>query len=201
MNSELAWAVLVPLVGAVLSFLAGRRAGRWVAGIATLGTLCAASTAAVAVGTRGPLRHLVGGWGPSLGITLRADGLAAVMLLTIGVVGALISTHVIRDRSTDSRLAGSFFSLWLFAWAALNALVLSADIFNLYVTLELATLAAVALIAIGGDREALTAGLRYLLFALPGSLVYLLGVALLYGMHASLDVTVLGARVAPGPVT
>ncbi|HEX7836596.1 MAG TPA: proton-conducting transporter membrane subunit, partial [Kofleriaceae bacterium] len=130
-----------------------------------------------------------------LGIELRADGLAAVMLAATALVGALVTLQGIAARGS-ARPASSFFPLWLFGWAALDALVLSADVFNLYVTLELATLAAIGLVAAGGDRPAVSAALRYLLFALPGSLVYVLGVAILYGLYGALDVSTLGARMA-----
>ncbi|WP_434043605.1 MULTISPECIES: complex I subunit 5 family protein [Sorangium] len=199
MNAGLAWAVLIPLIGAVLCLLSGPRGQRWIVGATSLGTLGAVSVVAGSVSSRGTLRHAAGGWGVSLGIALRADGLAAVMLLVVGVVGALTSVQALRDPRASPRPGGGFFSLWLSAWAALNALAVSADLFNLYVTLELTTLAAVGLITAGGNRAAVDAGLRYLLVALPGSLVYLLGVAILYGMYATLDLSVLGARLAPDP--
>jgi formate hydrogenlyase subunit 3/multisubunit Na+/H+ antiporter MnhD subunit len=66
----------------------------------------------------------------------------------------------------------------MFLWAALNALFLSGDIFNLYVTLELTSLSAVALVALAGGA-ALKAAMRYLLVSLLGSLIYLLGVVYL----------------------
>lgn len=201
MNAELAWVILIPLLGAVLCLLSGPRGERWIAGAATLGTLGAASAIAWAVGRGATLRHAAGGWGASLGIDLRADGLSAVMLLAVGVVGALISAQAIQEWRTSARPERGFLSLWLSAWAALNALILSSDVFNLYVTLELTTLTAVGLITMRGSREALEAGLRYLLLALPGSLVYLLGVAILYGMYATLDLTTLGARLTPDATT
>lgn len=194
MNVEVAWAVVVPLAGALLSSFAGQRIVHGLSWVTTLGTAGAALSVSWSVARRGPLQHAVGGWLPPLGIQLRADGLAAMLLATLAVVGALLSVHAIRDRETTRQRARSFFSLWFFAWGALNALVLSADIFNLYVTLELTTLASVGLIAIRGGRDALRASLRYLLIALSGSLVYLLGVAITYGVHASLDLTELGAR-------
>jgi formate hydrogenlyase subunit 3/multisubunit Na+/H+ antiporter MnhD subunit len=82
----------------------------------------------------------------------------------------------------------------------MNALYLSADLFNLYVTLELLGLAAVGLVALSGGATALAAALRYLLAALLGSLLYLLGVALVYGAHGSLALAELGGRLEPGPL-
>ncbi|MBC7174143.1 MAG: oxidoreductase, partial [Polyangiaceae bacterium] len=201
MSSGIAWAILLPLSGAIASSFAGPRFWRPIACITSLGTPAATLIVAGSVATRGPLRHSVGGWAAPLGIELRADGLAALMLAASGLVGALVSANAIKTHASSSRVAGSFFALWFFTWSALNALFLSADIFNLYVTLELMTLAAVALIGFGRDRAALRAALRYLLVALPGSLIYLLGVAILYGIYATLDSNVLGARIDAGAAT
>jgi len=195
MTGAIGWVILIPLAGGILASTVGDRKGRWVVGITAVATLWVAVAVARSVALHGIARHAVGGWLAPLGIELRADGIAAVMLVVIAVVGGLVVAHALADRGRTIRSCTSLCSLWLFAWAALDALVLSGDIFNLYVTLELATLAAVGLVAVGGDRAALSAALRYLLFALPGSLMYLLGVAMLYGAHATLDLATLGTRV------
>lgn len=200
MSASLALAVLAPLLGGALCLCCGRSWERWVGGATAAATLASAAALAWLVGTRGTLRHQVGGWGASLGIDLRADGIAALMLLAIGVVGALITTRSVAAWSTSGPALHSL-STWFFAWASLDALVLSADIFNLYVTLELATLAAVGLISTAGRPEAGRAALRYLLLTLPGSLVYLLGVALTYATYGTLDLTLLGARFLPDVAT
>jgi formate hydrogenlyase subunit 3/multisubunit Na+/H+ antiporter MnhD subunit len=80
--------------------------------------------------------------------------------------------------------------------AALNALFVSADLFNIYVTLELLGLAAVGLVAIAGGTAPVTAALRYLLATLLGSGAYLLGVALIYGTHGSVSIEVLTPLIA-----
>jgi multicomponent Na+:H+ antiporter subunit D len=82
-----------------------------------------------------------------------------------------------------------FWPLWLFLWATLNAVFLSRDVFNLYVTLELLVLCAVPLLTLAGDSAALTAGMRYLLVAMLSSMFYLLGVALVYAIHSTLSIT------------
>ena len=65
---------------------------------------------------------------------------------------------------------------------------LGADLFNLYVALELLTFAAVPLVCLKGEPETIEAALRYLLFALLGSVLYLLGTALIYGAYGTLDI-------------
>ncbi len=197
-SAWIAWAVVLPLGGAVLSLLFGRR-GAPIAILASVGTPGACIAVAAEVRSHGTIHHRVGGWGAPLGIELRADGAAALMLLVFSVVGALVSVYGLTYFSTSHRRS-AFLALWLFAWAALDALFVSNDIFNLYVALELLTLTAVGLIALERHRAALTAAFRYLLLALVGSLGYLIGVALLYATHATLDVSLLGKLTEPSRV-
>ncbi|MBX3201677.1 MAG: hypothetical protein KF850_26515 [Labilithrix sp.] len=192
----ISWTVLAPLAGATLSVLFVRRAVP-LAVIASMATVASAGATVWQVCAGGAASSAAGAWGAPLGIMLRADGLGALMLTTCGVVGPLVSVHAL-GRHGGAR-ARRFFALWVFAWAALNALSLSADVFNLYVTLELATLAAVGLIVVDRGRRALAAGLRYLLLSLVGSLFYLMGIALLYAVAATLDLDLLRGRVSSGP--
>ena len=71
-----------------------------------------------------------------------------------------------------------FWLLLLAVWGSLNLIFVSGDLFTLYVGLELLTFAGVPLVCLDGKGETLRAALRYLLFALLGSLLYLLGVVL-----------------------
>jgi formate hydrogenlyase subunit 3/multisubunit Na+/H+ antiporter MnhD subunit len=103
------------------------------------------------------------------------------------------------DLAKQRHKRAHFWPLWLFLWAALNALFLSADVFNLYVTLELLGFAAVALVALDGQRAAVVAAMRYLLVSLLGSLCFLLGVALLYAAYATVDLALLAQSMKPGP--
>ncbi len=90
---------------------------------------------------------------------------------------------------------GHFWPLAGFLIAALNALYLSADLFNLYVTLELMGLAAVGLVALGGGAAQLAAAMRYLLVSLTASGAYLLGVALIYGTYGTVSIATLAPLV------
>ncbi|MBX3262378.1 MAG: hypothetical protein KF782_22045 [Labilithrix sp.] len=194
----ISWTILAPLAGATLSVLVARRAVP-IAVIASAATIVSVAATVGQVASAGAVSSAAGAWGAPLGITLRADGFGALMLATFGVVGPLVSLQAIGRRGGPR--ARRFLVLWLFAWASLNALALSADVFNLYVTVELVTLAAVGLIVVERDRRALAAGLRYLLLSLVGSLFYLMGVALLYAATATLDTELLGERVTPEPAS
>ena len=80
---------------------------------------------------------------------------------------------------------------------SLNLVFVSGDLFTLYVALELLTFAGVPLVCLDGRGETLRAALRYLLFALVGSLFYLLGAVLLYGGYGTLDIVLLAERIRP----
>lgn len=196
------WAIvliLLPLVAGMLCFLWPRVAKS--AGVATV-VIVVLAVAGLAWQLHsiynGVYRHAVGGWGAPLGIDLYADGLSLLLLITTAVVGLGVSIYALSYFGRES--AARFWPIWLFLLAALNALFLSADIFNLYVTLELVGLAAVALTSLTGDKQAVSGAMRYLLATLLGSLSYLLGVALLYHGFGSVDIAILAARVDSSPV-
>jgi len=189
--------ILLPLAGAMACFLLPRRT-------LPLGLMSALGVAVCVAGLgwriveQGAQRYTVGGWGAPLGIDLYADGLSLLMLMMTALVGLGVSLYSIAY--FERKKAVLFWPLWLLLWSALNALFLSADIFNLYVTLELLGLAAVALVALAGSADALTAAMRYLLVSMLASLCYLLGVALLYHNFGSVDIAILAQRVEPSPV-
>jgi len=192
--------VVLPLAGSMLCFLFPQR-GKLLGLMTALAI--AASVLALTyqimgqVVNQGALRYAVGGWGAPLGINLYVDGLSLLMLLVTALVGLAISIYSSGYFNNDK--AKHFWPLWMLLWAALNALFLSADIFNLYVTLELMGLAAVALVALAGGADALAGAMRYLLVSLLGSLCYLLGVALLYHSFGSVDIVTLGQRMESSP--
>lgn len=198
------WPILVPLAGATLTFIVGRRTARLVAiatSISLTVTICALLWQ---VWTLGVQRHTVGGWGAPLGIDLRADGFAALMVFMSIVVGVGVSVYALgyfADEAGESNPSSEFFwPLWLFLWSALHALFLSADLFNIYVTLELISLSAVALVTLAGQRAAFIAGMRYLMASFLGSMLYLFGVALLYSTFGTLDMADLRTTLVAGPI-
>ncbi|MCC6924018.1 MAG: hypothetical protein IT525_13325 [Nitrosomonas sp.] len=187
-------AILLPLAGGTACVLwpaLSKPAGL----ISVTGVVLAIAGLGWRIMENGIYRHAVGGWGAPLGIDLFADGLSLIMLIMTALVGLGISFYA--RRYFSPRDAVRFWPIWLFLLAALNALFLSADIFNLYVTLEMTGLAAVALTALTGRIDALGGAMRYLLATLLGSLAYLLGVALLYHDAGSVDIATLAQRIQP----
>jgi len=144
----------------------------------------------------GPTDIVIGGWAPPLGIVLRLDGLSSAFLLATGIVSAVIVMFASPDfgmnkHGKETRRRYAFWPIVLFLLAGLNASFSSVDLFNLFVALELVTLCAVALVALEGSAAAIAAAIRYFLFAMLGSLAYLLGAAILFGIYGTLDVALL----------
>lgn len=191
--------IALPLLGALAATAVPARAAAVGAGAAVL-TTGAGLWVTAAVWSGGALELVLGGWGVPLGIGLAADGLSAALLAMSALVGLGISVYA-TGYFVGGERALHFWPLWLLLWAALNGVFLAADLFNLYVMLELLGLGAAALGALTGKREAIAASLRYLLVGLLGSITYLLGVALLYTGFGTLDMGLLGERLGPSPLT
>ncbi len=199
-------AVLAPFVGMLLGLALGGRQVQRVAFVLMPLALVLALGLAVAWQREGQtLVYLLGGWAPPLGIALRADGPAVAMLLAVAGVVCGIGLFARADFGTpvgapESRAAFSYWLLLMAVWGALNLVFVSGDLFTLYVALELLTFAGVPLVCLAGSGETLRAALRYMLFALCGSVLYLLGAVLLYGGYGTLDMPLLAGMVRPGPV-
>jgi formate hydrogenlyase subunit 3/multisubunit Na+/H+ antiporter MnhD subunit len=189
----------MPLAGALATLLLPRRATVVVIITGVMTTL-AGGILLYGVGTQGALSYEIGGWTAGLGIALRADGLSALLLMMTALVMLAASIYASAYFSKAVERA-RFWPLWLLLWTSLNALLLSGDLFNLYVTLELLGLSAVVLASLGGKTAAVEAALRYLLVGLLGSMLFLAGVSLIYAGYGTLDLAALARVVEAGPVT
>lgn len=192
--TAMALAVLLPLLSASAAFILPSQA-RLIGVSTALLLLPLTLTLALDVFHSGPQHMALGGWFAPLGIALYADGLTALLLCLVAVVGLGASCYAL-GYFTQARSAG-WWPLWLLLWTALNALFLARDAFNLYVTLELMGLAAVGLVAL--EARAVAAAMRYLLVGLTGSLFYLLGVGLLYALHGTVDLPQLAHAITATP--
>lgn len=194
--------VLIPttlLLTALVSFLAGlrgRRAGHAVAvagaGVAFL--IALAGVYAVA-GSDQVIRYAVGGWTPPIGIELVLDGLSAYLSALVTFVGLLVLVYAPRSLRLETPGKQAFtYPAMALLMAGLAGMVLTGDIFNLYVFLEISALAAYALLSTG-DRAAPMAALRYLLIGSVAGGFYLLGVGFLYFSAGTLNMADLHTRL------
>jgi multicomponent Na+:H+ antiporter subunit D len=204
-GSLLALVIILPVAGILLSFaLGGRYAERIALTFVPAGFFISVAITVLLCRSEEPLVYVLGGYAPPLGIALRADGFSAVMLITSALIIFSAGLYARANFATpqglyEARAPWTFWILLQSIGASLNIVFLGGDLFNLYVALELLTFAAVPLVCLDGRSETLTAALRYLLFALCGSVFYLLGGALLYGACGTLDIPLLAGRVRSEP--
>ncbi|MCA9285021.1 MAG: hypothetical protein KDA22_07400 [Phycisphaerales bacterium] len=197
-------ALALPVAGSLACVLLGERWSRFVALLLAPVMVAVSIAVAVAVHLNGAAIFLVvGGWRPPLGIQLRADGLASSLLITAAIVVGATTWFAFGDQDestprpggiTGARRSASFWPLLLGVEAGVSAAFLCNDLFSLFVALEMLTFAAVPLVSLGGSVSSAAAALQYMLFALMGSFLYLVGVVLLYAACGTLDIGLLGQR-------
>ena len=137
----------------------------------------------------------VGRWGlPVLGICLVCDGLSRLLLVTVGLVSfaATVFSIPYMKRYTAKPL---YYSLFLLMVAGMNGVVLTGDMFNLFVFLEVASISSYALVAFGCEREELEASFKYLVLGTISSTLVLFGVGLLYGVTGYLNMERIAATL------
>ncbi len=191
--------IAMPIAGLLAGVLGLRPV--FLIGVLMPGMLVLAALLIGQVAWHGPIIREIGGWPEPLGIALRVDGLSAAFILTTAIVASASALHAMLHFSgkLETRSGYAFWPILFALWAGLNAVFVSGDLFNIYVALELMTIAAVVMVSISGKAEAMIAAMRYLLFALLGSLAYLTGVTLLYAAYATLDTVQLRAAVGTDP--
>jgi len=135
-----------------------------------------------------PLRYFFGGWNPPVGIEFVYDGLSSFFVVVINVVAFLVMVHskqIAKVEFPGKKMP--FYAMTMLMMLGFNGMVLTGDLFNLYVFLEISSLSSYALIAIG-QRQAPFASYRYLIIGTIGGSLYLLGVGFLYTVTGTLNI-------------
>ena len=182
--------VIVPLVGSRRPAVAHRLT------VAICGACFAIAVAlTMKVLRTGPIHYALGGWPPPIGIEFVADPLSVFFLLIVTGIALLVlagsAPAVTRD--TPGRTA-PFFAITLALLLGLSGIVLTGDLFNLYVFLEISSLSAYALVSSGDDRSGVAA-FRYLILGTLGGSFYLLGLGFLYTVTGTLNMADMATRL------
>ncbi|MFW5844219.1 MAG: complex I subunit 5 family protein, partial [Spirochaetota bacterium] len=195
MSQAIVAVVLIPLVAAIatsLVVLRSERAARLLVGAgATAHALAVVAVAAGISGTGGD-SYSVGGWAAPLGIVLVVDSLSVFFLFLIAAGHVVFLAHAFVEERSPRK--GMWILTELFV-AALSGMVVAGDLFNLFVFLELASVASIGLITHKQRAEGAGAGFVYLLFASISGLLFLLAVILLYSGVGVLTLAEIAAAV------
>jgi len=147
--------------------------------------------------TQGTIHYYLGGWLPPWGIEYVIDPLNGFMNVVVCIIGLLVTLS--SRESVDKELPDKkvrFYTIYLLLFTGLMGILVTGDVFNLYVFLEIASLTAYALIAIGEDGAPL-ASFNYIIMGTIGACFYLLGVGYLYIITGSLNIADLAKLLPP----
>jgi multicomponent Na+:H+ antiporter subunit D len=190
------FSVLVPLIASAVCALLPGRFWPWALTMAAaiISTVICAMVLPAAM--TAPLSYAFGNWPPPIGIEYRVDGANAfVALLVAGMATVTLLWARLSVNQEIPERQGVFYALFLLAFAGLMGITLTGDAFNVFVFLEISSLATYALIAHGRDRRALLASFRYLIMGTVGATFLLIGIGFLYMMTGTLNMADLAERI------
>ena len=143
------------------------------------------------------LQYVFGGWEPPWGIEYRVDRLNALVLLIVSAVAAVVFPYSWRSiqKEIEPSQIPLFYTSMLLCLAGMLGIAITGDAFNLFVLLEISSLASYNLISMSRDRRALTASFQYLIMGTIGATFILIGVGLLYMLTGTLNMADLAARI------
>ncbi|MCE2392230.1 MAG: monovalent cation/H+ antiporter subunit D family protein [Proteobacteria bacterium] len=190
--------VVIPLLCAPLALLVRREAA-----VRTLAFAAAAASFAISVAllvsvlADGPISYPLGGWYPPLGIEYRVDTLSAFVLCVVsGVAAVLLPLGPGRGgHGLPSGRLHWFYAALLLAQAGLLGVTITGDLFNVFVFLEISSLASYVLVGLGSDRRALRAAFTYLVMGTIGGTFVLIGIGFAYQMTGTLNLDDLAQRL------
>ena len=192
--------VVVPLIAAPVVAVLPRGRLPW------LVAFMVAATCAVLAGMQlwavlyeGAISYELGGWAPPWGIEYRIDAVNAFVALIVAAIAAITLPYALlsAEREIPEDKIPLFYSALLLCLTGLLGITQTGDIFNVFVFLEISSLASYALISLGRQRQAFTAAYQYLIMGTIGATFYLIGVGLIYSQTGSLNMQDL-ATILPG---
>ena len=145
----------------------------------------------------GTISYELGGWSPPWGIEYRIDKLNAFIALIISGVSTvvLVAAQTSIEKEIPQEKHTLFYILYLLSLAGMLGIVTTGDAFNVFVFLEISSLSAYSLIALGRDRRALWASFQYLIMGTIGATFILIGIGLMYQMTGTLNMADLATRL------
>ncbi len=192
--------IVIPLISAPLCLLVRNRRLAWfVAMLASASALLISILLLRHVHDHGVISYALGGWAAPFGIEYRVDYLSAFVLLLVSALGSIVCAY--SPASVDSEIPADkhylFYCAYMLCMTGLLGIVVTGDVFNVFVFLEVASLSAYILISLGKSRQALTAAYQYLVMGTVGSTFILIGIGFLYMMTGTLNMVDLADKLGP----
>ncbi|MDP2006050.1 MAG: monovalent cation/H+ antiporter subunit D family protein [Rubrivivax sp.] len=191
--------VVVPLMAAPLTVLLRQRSLAFAVALAASWTaLVIAVLLWLQVEAGGTISYAIGSWPPPWGIEYRVDRLSAFVLVLVAGLAAVVLPY--SRASIEAEVPREqhylFYTMFVLCLTGLLGMAITGDAFNIFVFLEISSLSAYVLIALGSDRRALVASYQYLVMGTIGATFIVVGIGLLYLMTGTLNLVDMGRRLA-----
>ncbi|MDO9536079.1 MAG: proton-conducting transporter membrane subunit [Bacillota bacterium] len=144
------------------------------------------------------MHYHVGNWPPPWGIEIFVDELASMMLLLLTGCSMLIILFSIKSlpKEIPPAATGWYYTLFLLTLTAMMGMVITNDLFNLYVMVEVTGMGAVGMVIAKGEKRSTEAALRYLMLATLGSGFLLFGIGFIYQVTGNLNIPYIAVELA-----
>jgi len=147
------------------------------------------------INTGQPIVEVIAGWGPPWGIDLVFSAFTGFLATLMTFMALLIWIYSYRFKKVDDAPAQKYFILFMMLVTGSIGIVLTGDIFNLFVFMEITAIAAYSLTAFYRDRNGAEAGFKYLLIGSFASALMLLAIVLLYTQVGTLNMAEIAQRM------
>ncbi len=190
--------IVIPMLAAPLCVLVKRSNACWaIALVANVLVVINAFALLHQVRTDGVIRYALGGWAAPTGIEYYVDTMNAIMLLLVSFISCvtLVFAYTSVKKTVVTGKHYLFYAAWMLCLTGLLGISITGDAFNVFVFLEISSLATYMLLAFGSDRRALTASFRYLIMGSVGASFILIGIGFLYAATGALNMVDLAQRI------
>jgi len=197
MSNILLLPILIPVfTGALLILLVKKQtAMRVISGIASILTFISSIYLAVYIYNNGGISVLeLGSWPAPFGIVLVADLLSVTVVVLASLIGACCLFFAFQTLHKE-REKNYFYTFFFFLITGVNGAALTGDIFNLFVFFEVMLLSSYALIVMGGTKFQLRESFKYVAINAFASMLFLTGIAYLYGITGTLNMAQIAQRI------
>ncbi len=182
--------IIIPLLAAFLITLIAGKKDDWaiILSFISVSALLVLSVFAFIVMKEETVTYEMSAWKVPYGIVLVQDALTSFMLVMVSLISftsLIFSIQYIRHLSKDWK----YYALFMLLVTGMNGVIITGDLFNLYVFMEIALFSAFALVAYGGRAEEFEASFKYAVMGSVSSLIILIGIAVLYSSTSTLTLS------------
>ncbi|GAT79144.1 monovalent cation/H+ antiporter subunit D [Ehrlichia ruminantium] len=183
--------VIIPLLSAVIcALLKNNTLVKVISSIVVVVSFSIALVLFSQVYSADVIKYSLGGWVVPYGIELKVNIFSATMLVLVNFIAVMSILYGIYPniREIDINKIPSFYSVFLLCLGGFLGILVSNDVFNIYVFLEISSISSYILVAMGKDKAALIAAFDYLVIGTIGATFYLIGIGFLYAITGTLNI-------------